>query len=572
MVYQFSEKNQIFIALFAIVVLCAGKLFKDYLFRQGYIEGMTNQNFISSVTSTEPLSRPSGSTTTAFTIYFRIIMPNNNSVIKVLLPNDIVVNSVNDVTLSATASEYTIGREDPQTQVFTAIGLDSNSPQPVYTAASPRSISFTASNPIGLNTIVRIGVPGVLHPKASQVDSNETFGPFKIVIGSSDSSALSDERSITITPNGRGGGGAADTTSTSAVEIQKAINSIRTRLNAMASDDPGRDELLQAQSALVTVLAYTYGTVKEVGKVLNSDSLYKAQQTAIEFIKKEKARAASNASTLKEDNSNKRRMAQVNTYYTRNYEANIEVMKNIIFLSVALILLAVLRNKDLLPPSISTLGVIFVLTLGGIVIGQQVFDIIRRNDHDFDKYDWNFNEKEYNDKNFIPHSSDTLNLSDMGTGMAPCYGPGCCDVGTTWNPTAKKCMPGAGGSVSGSAVWTAASGGTLTIKLIKHSGLAPAASSPPPNADTVTITLPSGLFTGTPVNGSAGEFSINASPTVSAPLIFTKVTNTITTDTETPIIITGLAVSATANSASRTLKVNTSKDINTVGINITGIQ
>ena len=134
-------------------------------------------------------------------------------------------------------------------------------------------------------------------------------------------------------------------------------------------------------------------------------------------------------------------MAQVNTYYTRNYEANIDVMKNIIFLSVALILLAVLRNKDLLPSSISTLGVIFVLTLGGIVIGRQVFDIIRRNDHDFDKYDWNFNEKEYNDKNFIPHNSDTLNLSDIGMGMAPCYGPGCCDVGTVWDPTTKKCKP-----------------------------------------------------------------------------------------------------------------------------------
>ena len=564
MVYQFSEKNQIFIALFAIVVLCAGKLFKDYLFRQGYIEGMTNQNFISSVTSTVPLSRPSSGNTTPFTIYFRITMPSAYSTIKVLLPNDIT----SDVTLSATNTDYTIGSEDSATQAFTTISTSSKT-HTASASGTPRSISFTASSAIAQGTTVRIGVPGTLHPKSNA--ANETFGPFKIVIGSSGSEVY-DERSMTITPTGMGGGGAADTTSTSAVEIQKAINSIRTRLNAMNPSDPGRAELLQAQSALVTVLAYTYGTVKEVGKVLNSDSLYKAQQTAIDFIKKEKARAASNASTLKEDNSNKRRMAQVNTYYTRNYEANIEVMKNIIFLSVALILLAVLRNKDLLPPSISTLGVIFVLTLGGIVIGQQVFDIIRRNDHDFDKYDWNFNEKEYNDKNFIPHSSDTLNLSDMGTGMAPCYGPGCCDVGTTWNPTAKKCMPGAGGSVSGSAVWTAASGGTLTIKLIKHSGLAPAASSPPPNADTVTITLPSGLFTGTPVNGSAGEFSINASPTVSAPLIFTKVTNTITTDTETSIIITGLAVSATANSASRTLKVRTSKDVNTVGINITGIQ
>ena len=41
MVYQISEKNQILLVLFIIVVLCAGKLFKDYLFRRGYIEGLT---------------------------------------------------------------------------------------------------------------------------------------------------------------------------------------------------------------------------------------------------------------------------------------------------------------------------------------------------------------------------------------------------------------------------------------------------------------------------------------------------------------------------------------------------
>ena len=553
MVYQFSEKNQIFIALFAIVVLCAGKLFKDYLFRQGYIEGMTNQNFISSLTSTVPLSRPS-SGTTAFTIYFRIIMPKNDTVIKVLLPNDIA----SDVTLSATASDYTIGSEDTATQAFTVISLAASNP--VYNA-SPRSISFTASSAIASGTTVRIGVPGTLHPKSNA--ANETFGPFKIVIGSSDSSALYDERSITITPTGMGGGGAADTTSTSAVEIQKAINSIRTRLNAMAPSDPGRAELLQAQSALVTVLAYTYGTVKEAGKVFNSDSLYKAQQTAIDFIAKEKARAASNATTLKEDNSNKRRMAQVNTYYTRNYEANIEVMKNIIFVSVALILLAVLRNKELLPSSISTLGVIFVLTLGGIVIGQQVFDIIRRNDHDFDKYDWNFNEKEYNDKQFIQQNSDTMNLSDMG--MASCYGPGCCDVGTTWNPAAKKCMPGAGGSVrDGTAAWTAASGGTLTITFKVPGGLAA-------STDTVTITLPSGLFSASAALTAPAGYT--GTPLVSGQFVLTKDGTAITAGAaaSTTITITGLAVSANAYFSSKQLTVKTSKDINTVGINITGI-
>lgn len=556
MVYQFSEKNQIFIALFAIVVLCAGKLFKDYLFRQGYVEG-----FITSTVSDVRLVRPYATATAAdldFTTYFRIKMPELLAVITVQLPNN-----TSDVTLSANASDYTLHTVNPNDRTTTPLPLAVSNP--VYTAYSagppavPRKIVFTASNSIAAGTIVQIGVKGTLIKKTQT--NPETFGPFTVTIGSS-----SSDSSITISPNT---GPDAYSGANSAQALQNAITTIDARMAGLPPGDERRIELQEAKSALVTVMAYTYGTIKSASGIFESDALYTAQQTAIDFIAKEKTRAASNATTLKEDNSNKRRMAQVNTYYTRNYEANIDVMKNIIFVSIALILLAVLRNKDLLPPSISTLGVIFVLTLGGIVIGQQVFDIIRRNDHDFDKYDWNFNEKEYNDKQFIQQNSDTMNLSDMG--MASCYGPGCCDVGTRWDSTAKKCMPGAGGSVSGgSAVWTSAAGGTLTITFKVPGGLAIAAS--PIVADTVTITLPSGLFSGTPAL-SGNEFSINDSPTVSAPLIFTKITSAVapSASASTTITITGLAVSANAYFASKQLTVRTSKDINTVGINITGI-
>lgn len=559
MTYQISEKNQILIALFAIVVLCAGKLFKDYLFRKGYVEGMTG-NFILSVVADVPLSRPAANAVDkTFNLYFKIKMPQDATVITVELPNDrsndiILANGTNVV------SDYTINTVTPSTGALTAVALTGN---PAYTIPSGtpptgRKIVFTAaaSTTINRDTIIQIGIKGSLTGKNQSVTEN--FGPFKVIIGGVD-----DTRTIYITPNS---GGSSTSATTSAIEIQNAINSIQTQLNTMASGDAGRTQLLNAQSALVTVLAYTYGTVKEAGKVFDSEALYEAQRTAMEFIDKEKKRAASNATALKEDNSNKRRMAQVNTYYTRNYEANTEVMKNIIFISVALIILAILRSKELIPSSMSTLGVIFVLMLGGVVIGSQVFDIIRRNDHDFDKYDWTFNEKEQNDKKFI--QTDTANLSELGMGMAPCFGSSCCDVGTSWDKNTKKCIPGAGGRVSGSAVWTTSAGvGTLTIGLTVTNALAV--------SDIVTINLPSGLFSGTPVlsSGSSG-FSLPLGSTVSAPLILTVASAGVshaTTKIVPNIVITGLTVEPNAYSKSRQLTVKTSKDINLVGIDITGI-
>jgi hypothetical protein len=550
MVYQFSEKNQIFIALFAIVVLCAGKLFKDYLFRQGYIEGMSN--FTTETSTQMRRSATSGSNVDAEVyLYFTL---------------DKDLPSAGTITM---ASAITGSRVAFNSSVFTAI-VESGTTTAILTpSGTVTAATFTSDKDISAGSRIKITITKIRISSGHDIETNTAASiKFTITPSNNESAASRDIKILPSIASGLAGDYTAPTTATS-TEIQAAINGINSRLAVGGITAAESTSLLKARSALVTLLASTYGTIKEASQVFESGALYNAQQTAIDFIAKEKARAASNATTLKEDNSNKRRMAQVNTYYTRNYEANIDVMKNIIFVSVALILLAVLRNKDLLPPSISTLGVIFVLTLGGIVIGQQVFDIIRRNDHDFDKYDWNFNEKEYNDKNFIQQSSETTNLSDMGMGMAPCYGPGCCDVGTRWDSTAKKCMPGAGGSVSGTAAWTSAIqgslNGSLAIRLTVPGGLVA-------STDTVIITLPSGLFTGTPALPSGSPFSINASPTVSAPLTFTKITSDVAANTETTITITGLSVSATANSASRTLKVKTSKDINTVGINITGIQ
>lgn len=545
MVYQFSEKNQIFIALFAIVVLCAGKLFKDYLFRQGYIEGMSN--FTTETSAQMRRSATSGTNVDAEVyLYFTL---------------DKDLPSRGTITMTSVITGSGVSFNTSPASAYTAT-VESGTTSATFTpSGSIAAAIFTASADIRAGSRIKIKITNIRISPGTD-DASNVAANIKFTITPGSESAVSRDIKILPALASASIDYKAPTTATS-VEIQSAINSINTRLGEVGITAAESTNLLKARSALVTLLASTYGTIKEASQVFESDALYKAQQTAIDFIAKEKARAASNVSTLKEDNSNKRRMAQVNTYYTRNYEANIDVMKNIIFVSVALILLAVLRNKELLPSSISTLGVIFVLTLGGIVIGQQVFDIIRRNDHDFDKYDWNFNEKEYNDKQFIQQNSGSMDLLDMGMGMASCYGPGCCDVGTTWNPTAKKCMPGAGGSVSGTAVWNPTNS-NLVITFNVPGGLAA-------STDTVTITLPSGLFSASAaLTAPAGYTGI---PLVSGVFVLTKDNNGITASASasTTITITGMTVSDNAYFASKQLTVKTSKDINTVGIKITGI-
>jgi hypothetical protein len=575
MVYQLSEKNQILVALFAIVVLCAGKLFKDYLFRQGYIEGLQvtterstqlrrkhvnntgmNQQAVTTATTDNTVSA-----SLDFLVTLGVDMVKSTSVSNVLVvtcPADVAEVVTLPSTLSSNVSATVTGA------TFAAPSI------------SGRVVTFalSADGTIRSGSVIKITISGIsiipsvnssATPPSNNTDINFTLA-LKVSSGGADKEP-SVTRTVRILP--ALGGTSSDyvsPTAATSVEIQDAINGINARLAVTGNTGPSREEreyLLKARSALVTLLASTYGTVKEAGQVFDSDALYEAQRTAIDFIKNEKERAKNNAEALKQDNTNKRRMAQINTYYTRNYEANTEVMKNIIFVSIAIIVLAVLRNKELIPSSIATLGVIFVLTLGGIVIGKQVIDIMWRDDHDFDKYNWAFNEDEVNRKQLVQQNADPSNLSEMGMGMAPCYGPGCCHVGTTWDNSAKKCVPSVGRIYDSSAKWTSAANGTVTISFKSKSALSSSAT-----ADKVYITLPDGLFTTMSTTAPSGFTWTN--PSVTAPIELT-VTTTIAADTEITIALTGLTISTSQYSISKTLKVKTSKDISEVPIEITDI-
>jgi len=553
MVYQISDKNQILIALFGIVVLCAGKLLKDYLNRGGYIEGFTF------TTETQPVPLKRGASDVLATVYLIMTLGKDlPSGGKIEVSWSSTPDSINENNIFFNASDqskYTATLESE-------IG-GTKSPFSKALDVSNKKVTFTSTAAIKTGSWIKIGISDITLKAGITAEPTLKF----TITPNNNESPVNRDIKVFKADSEAGSGDFVSSTRITASDIRKAIETIDQRLNASPPpSDADRIALLEARASLVSMLASTYGTVKEAGQVFDSEALYAAQRTAIDFIKKERARAEKNATLLSEDNSNKRRMAQVNTYYTRHYEANTDVMKNIIYLSVALIILAVLRNKELIPASISTLGIILILTFGGIVIGTQLYDIVRRNDHDFDKYDWNFNEDEMNRKQLVQQNSDPANLSEMGMGMAPCYGPGCCDVGTTWDNDSKKCVP-AVSRITGSAGWSSTNPGsaagklTITLKVSSTGALAA-------NTGKITFELPEGLFTGTP--SATGGVTVVGTPTTKL-IELTPTAAVAASGVTAPIEITGLSLSTGYSSLSKVIKVKTSADTNTSGVTISGL-
>jgi hypothetical protein len=539
MAYQLNKDTKILLVLLAVVVLCSAKLFKDYLYRNRYVEGMT----LVSQESSDQLRRPeTGDPAITVNITFTVKLAmdlttsQNLSIAWTGLPSG--------VTLPTTAANYTA----------TASGYTISPPSSAVAAAGPATFSSPNKN-VPSGTVIKIVVTGVtIATDAKTSTDNITF---TITAGDDTTDTI-----VKILPKVGTASTYTATGGSSVADIKAAITKINDRINAITDKSTAAaiaeiNTLEQVRSAMISLLASTYGTIKEAGQVFESGALYEAQRTAINFIRNEKARAASNATALTEDNSNKRRMAQINTYYTRNYEANTDVMKNVIYVSIALIILAVLRKKELIPGSISTLGVIFILTMGGIVIGKQVFDIMRRNDSDFDKYDWNFNEDQLNQQKLIQQNSDPASLSDMGIGGAQCYGASCCAIGTSWDTTLGRCVTTTG--ITGTAEWLSASS-ILKIKIKTGVELVK-------SVDTITVNLPPGLFSravsGTAPSASGTSLATTASTLPDQTFVIPLGSTANIAVGEIEINISGLAVNSGAKDASsKVITAFTSKETN----------
>jgi len=485
----FQNYNKSILILFAILILCSGKLLKDYLYKNQFIEGLS-----ASSTSNDISRSNSEGSNKLVSLTFDIITG-------VSIPIDKKIN------ISWTAADLSgAGVTFPGAANFTAAATPNPSGITLTpTAEGTNNIKFTVGGAaIPANSKITITIAGVTIIKDQSLTPKPASNINVTITSSAGESAVAK---ILVKPS-TGVLGISGSSSTSDIETAIA------NLDAAASEEPvgtlRRQSLIDAKTALIRLLADTYGTVAGAGAYFTSGDLYTAQKTALDFIGKEKARATQNMTIIESDNTNKKRMSQINQYYTQNYQANITILKYVIYMSIAIIIITILKTKEYIPPSISTLGTICILAFGSIEIGKRIYDILRRNDFEFDKYDWSFDQSKMDSEKLVQTNTNPADLSALGSIGAPCYGPGCCDAGTSWSDTAKKCTPGA--TLKGTAVWSSTAS-TLKVEITNTIDISA--------NGTIKFTPPSGLFTrygNNPINvgSSVGVFTYTAPSTIPA--------------------------------------------------------
>ena len=139
---------------------------------------------------------------------------------------------------------------------------------------------------------------------------------------------------------------------------------------------------------------------------------------------------------VKKIRTEKERAIQINTYYGKRFMAQAGVMKIFIYMCIPVLVLAILANMGFLPNYIAGFLIITSIVIGVIYIYYAIKDINRRDDMNFDEYQWDFDPSRVGP---IDHPHRHHKKRESSGAAAGCMNDACCSSATKWNPKTNMC-------------------------------------------------------------------------------------------------------------------------------------
>ena len=220
-------------------------------------------------------------------------------------------------------------------------------------------------------------------------------------------------------------------------------------------------------------LYQTLGGVNDFFKssLSNSTNTLVEQTKAIEIVEQELNKSKKRLELLEEEKNNKIRLVEINNYYGQKYAEHSDLMKNIIYMLIPVLILSLLKNKGILPNSIYYVLVIIIVVIGSYFLWQKFVSILTRDSMNYQEYNWAFDARAAP----VPNSSDNSDpwASTSGSNDGTCIGEACCPTGLTYDVSLNQCQVNS--SIASSSVSTA-------------SNVAPVTTSASTSASTSTTT------------------------------------------------------------------------------------
>lgn len=170
----------------------------------------------------------------------------------------------------------------------------------------------------------------------------------------------------------------------------------------------------------------------------NVSVVIKDQNVAVQIVEQQLNDKKRQLEYIQEENINKLRIIEINTYYSEQYKEYSKLMKTIIFTLIPIIILYFLAKNGILPLFLYYPLVIIIGLIGSIMVFRVWLSITNRDSMNYQEYDWYFNKaKAPSAPNDGGSAKDPWS---KGANGIICIGDQCCSPGMKYDAAVNKCI------------------------------------------------------------------------------------------------------------------------------------
>jgi len=174
-------------------------------------------------------------------------------------------------------------------------------------------------------------------------------------------------------------------------KLQATENAIKNSSQPIPDENPSNIQsverlrlLAQMRIDLLEALLATY--VEATNNSAQAKVNLVDQLTLQEVASKNIMNAQATLNNLTHTKTAHQRLAEINTYYAKEYAARTGVMKILVFTCIPLLIIALLKKKNIIPTAIANIASIIISIIGLIIFIRKIYDLSDRSNMNYDEY------------------------------------------------------------------------------------------------------------------------------------------------------------------------------------------
>jgi hypothetical protein len=164
------------------------------------------------------------------------------------------------------------------------------------------------------------------------------------------------------------------------------------------------------------------------------------QQTeTLKILERELNKSKQNLAKLEDEKYNQLKMIEINSYFSKQYDAHIKLMRLITIVGICMLATLLLNYFEPLKVVARPLFNM-VLIIGIFLIIKVTIDMYLRENDNYDEYNWFAAPTTDNGVEKANTETSTSFIDVSGVDVPFCYGSNCCSTGTTWDEASYTCV------------------------------------------------------------------------------------------------------------------------------------